>query len=90
MPNAWLKAKYLSLGDYYFDCEEQANELATNCVNTVWEDYVIEVELTASDARFVALIENVDGVPKVRWSLDLGAERVFQVHGARGSDDIVV
>lgn len=79
VPNAWLKTKYLSLGDYYFDCEEQANELATNCVNTVWEDYVIGLELTASDARFVALIENIDGVPKVMW-----AERVFQVQGARG------
>ena len=36
------------------------------------------------DARFVASIEMVDGVPKVMWSPDLGAEREYRVLGAKG------
>ena len=34
--------------------------------------------------RFEASIEMVDGVPKVTWSPDLGAERVYRVLGAKG------
>ena len=83
VPTAWLKAKYPSLGDYYFDYEERANELAANGVNTVWECYVIGLEPTAADARFVASIEMVDGVPKVMWSPDLGSERVYRVLGTK-------
>ncbi len=33
---------------------------------------------------FGASIEMVEGVPKVTWSPDLGAERVYRVLGAKG------
>ena len=36
---------------------------------------------------FGASIEMVDGVPKVTWSPDLGAERVYRVLGAKGLGD---
>ena len=42
------------------------------------------LEPKAADARFVAAIEMVDGEPKVTWSPDFGAERVYWVLGARG------
>ena len=48
---------------------------------------MIGLEPTAADARFVASIEMVEGVPKVAWSPDLGAERVYRVLGARGLGD---
>ena len=35
-------------------------------------------------ARFEATIEMVGGVPKVTWSPDFGAERVYRVLGAKG------
>ena len=44
---------------------------------------MIGLEPTAADARFVASIEMVDGVPKVTWLPDLGAERVYLVYGCR-------
>ena len=46
---------------------------------------VIGLKPKASDAKFVASIEMVDGVPKVTWSPDLGAERVYRVLGAKGA-----
>ena len=82
VPTAWLKAKYPSLGDYYFDYEERANEVAANGVNMVWECYVIGLEPTAVVARFVASIEMSRGEPKVTWSPDLGVERVYKVLGS--------
>ena len=45
---------------------------------------VIGLEPMAADARFVATIEMVGGVPKVTWSPDLGVERVYRVLGAKG------
>ena len=48
---------------------------------------MIGLDPTAADARFEATIEMVDGVPKVTWSPDLGAERVYRVLGARGLGD---
>ena len=44
---------------------------------------MIGLEPTAADARFLASIEMVDGVPKVTWPPDLGAERVYRVLGAK-------
>ena len=42
------------------------------------------LEPKAADAKFVASIEMVEGVPKVMWLPDLGAERVYRVLGAKG------
>ncbi len=81
VPFAWLKAKYSELTDAA-SYEAKANEMASNGVNKVWECYVIGLEPTAVDARFVASIEMVEGVPKVTWSPDLGAERVYKVFGS--------
>ena len=36
------------------------------------------------ETRFVATIEMVEAVPKVTWSPDLGAERVYRALGAKG------
>ena len=41
-------------------------------------------EPKAADAKFVSSIEMVESVPKVTWSPDFGAERVYWVLGARG------
>lgn len=62
VPFAWLKAKYPELTDAA-SCEAKAMAIAANGVNTVWECYVIGLEPTAADARFVASIEMVEGVP---------------------------
>ena len=86
VPFAWLKAKYPELTDAA-SCEAKAMAIAANGVNTVWECYVIGLEPTAADAKFEATIEMVGGVPKVTWSPDLGAERVYRVLGARGLGD---
>ncbi len=48
---------------------------------------VIGLKPTAADARFVASIEMVGGVPRVTWLPDLGAERVYRVLGAKGLGD---
>ena len=45
---------------------------------------MIGLEPTAAEAKFEATIEMVGGVPKVTWSPDLGAERVYRVLGAKG------
>lgn len=36
----------------------------------------------AGNARFEATIRMVEGVPKVTWNPDLGAERVYRVLGS--------
>ena len=48
---------------------------------------MIGLEPTAAEAKFEATIEMVGGVPKVTWSPDLGAERVYRVLGAKGLGD---
>ena len=42
------------------------------------------LEPKAADAKFVSSIEMVESVPKVTWSPDFGAERVYWVLGAKG------
>lgn len=49
---------------------------------TVWDDYVAGTDPTDPTSVFAATIEMVDGLPKVTWSPDLGAERVYTVLGS--------
>ena len=54
---------------------------------TVWDDYVAGTDPTDPTSVFKASVKMADGVPKVTWSPDLGAERVYRVLGAKGLGD---
>ncbi len=54
---------------------------------TVWDDYVAGTDPTDPTSVFRASVKMVEGVPKVTWLPDLGAERVYRVLGAKGLGD---
>lgn len=79
---SWLKTYFPTLGSYYFDYEEKANETAANGINKVWETYLIGLDPTDSAAKFVSSIAIEDGKPVVSWDPDLGGARAYKVLGS--------
>lgn len=86
VPYAWLKEKYPSLGSFYLEYEQKANETAENGINSIGECYIAGLDPNDSGASFVTIIRIGENGPEITWEPNLGEERKYDI---LGSNDLV-
>lgn|GEM_PF-2499218 len=85
IPGLWLRAYFPSAP---FDSYAAvAGQTAANGLNTVAQCYVAGLDPTNASSRFLASIVLSNGTPRIAWSPDLGAERVYHVQGKADLSD---
>ena len=91
VPFTWLRAKYPSLGSYYFAYEEKGNAAAANGGNTVWECYVAGLDPTKAGEKFRTVISLAGDEVQIGWEPKLLPEeealRTYTIFGREKLDE---
>ena len=90
VPYSWLSEKCGDVVDEYDSYENVAKQTALNGRLTVEQCYVVGLDPESPTNDFMAIINMIDGKPRITWEPDLntnGVVRTYKVYGRETLDN---